>query len=143
MGCDIDYYYCHHCGLELLGDDCEKVGGFVQYANGWFAQCPKCSEENSIEFLGEEASGEEVDAYFNSQPIKTKVIHVRGQKHTDRELLNFLEKLNIESPYTGKYILRNSTRGKGWRLHETSRVDSSETVREAIIKMMEERDVRD
>lgn len=39
---------------------------------------------------------------------------------TDTELLNALQKLNDESSYTGRCVLRRSATGRGWRLHETS-----------------------
>lgn len=53
---------------------------------------------------------------------------------SDTELLDFLEKLNTQKHYTGKCILRMSITGRGWRLHETSKNGSSNTVREAIEK---------
>lgn len=57
---------------------------------------------------------------------------------SDTELLDFLEELNSRKSYTGKCILRMSTTGRGWRLHEISQdvVDEevSSTVREAIEK---------
>ncbi len=39
---------------------------------------------------------------------------------TDPELLDVLQKLNDQSDYTGLCVLRQSTTGRGWRLHETS-----------------------
>lgn len=53
-------------------------------------------------------------------------------KYTDKELLDFLQSLNDESNYTGVAILRDSTTGRGWRLHETSHEGSVKSVREAI-----------
>ncbi len=49
---------------------------------------------------------------------------------TDTERLDFLDLLTGE--YTNRVILRGSTTGRGWRLHESSRQNSHETVREAI-----------
>ena len=60
------------------------------------------------------------------------------KEYTDKELLDYLEDINKKGDYTGKCILRNSTTGRGWRLHETDKEDSSLTVREAIIKKIEE-----
>ena len=54
---------------------------------------------------------------------------------TDTERLNFLQKLTDRKNYTGKVVLRESTMGRGWRLHESSNGVSS--VREAIDKMMD------
>ncbi len=51
---------------------------------------------------------------------------------TDTELLDFLEGLNSRKLYTGKCVLRMSIMSRGWRLHETSKDDASDTVREAI-----------
>ncbi len=54
---------------------------------------------------------------------------------TDTELLNVLQGLNDEAQYTGKCILRMSTTGRGWRLHETSEedfVNPQKSVRQAI-----------
>ena len=55
---------------------------------------------------------------------------------SDKELLDFLEKLNTEKAFTGKCVLRQSTNGRGWRLHETLACEFIprvfDTVREAI-----------
>jgi hypothetical protein len=51
---------------------------------------------------------------------------------TDTERLNFLQYLTDQQKYTGKVILRDSTTGRGWRLHETSWEGSVSNVREAI-----------
>jgi len=55
---------------------------------------------------------------------------------SDTELLDFLESLNNCKTYTGKCVLRMSESfpSRGWRLHETSEDDASDTVREAIEK---------
>jgi len=51
---------------------------------------------------------------------------------TDTELLDALQKLNDEKSYTGKCILRMSTCGRGWRLHETSQPGAVTDVRKTI-----------
>lgn len=51
-------------------------------------------------------------------------------KITDKQRLDFLDSLTGE--YTGKVILRMSTTGRGWRLHESSKPQGKKTVREAI-----------
>lgn len=56
---------------------------------------------------------------------------------TDKELLNFLEKLNQKKMYTGKCILRLSATRRGWRLHETSGPGAVSSVRQAISDYME------
>lgn len=56
----------------------------------------------------------------------------------DYERLEFLEQLNARNHYTGRCVLRESTRGRGWRLHETARADSCFTVRAAIDTMRRE-----
>lgn len=59
---------------------------------------------------------------------------------TDTELLDVLQKLNDESRYTGKCVLRISTTGRGWRLHETSDADFGspvKSVRQAIEDFVE------
>jgi len=55
---------------------------------------------------------------------------------TDTERLDFLQALTNGARYTGKVILRGSTTGRGWRLHETSRKDGVSSVRETIDKFM-------
>ena len=60
------------------------------------------------------------------------------QLEADKERLDFLDSLN--GKYTGKIILRMSSHGRGFRLHETSMGGASTTVREAIdsyIKVLE------
>ena len=58
---------------------------------------------------------------------------------TDKERIDFLESLNGE--YTGKVVLRVSSRGRGFRLHETSRSDAGGqvSVRDAIDSYMRSR----
>ena len=60
----------------------------------------------------------------------------------DTEILDFLQKKNDESKYTGLCIFRMSSTGRGWRLHETSRMDSGRkattSVRKAILDAMRE-----
>ena len=55
---------------------------------------------------------------------------------SDKELLDFLQKKNNESNYTGLCIFRMSSRGRGWRLHETSKKGASTSVRVAITLAM-------
>lgn len=57
-----------------------------------------------------------------------------SEKMTDTDLLNFLQFLTDRKLYSGKVIMRNSTTGRGWRLHETSAGHSNSDVRKAIIK---------
>ena len=58
-------------------------------------------------------------------------------KYTDTEILDFLQELNDNKYYTGKCILRMSDTGRGWRLHESEHEDSTKSVRQTIINMME------
>lgn len=58
---------------------------------------------------------------------------------TDKEMLDWLEKQNKKTQYTGKCTFRWSSNGRGWRLHETE--DSfkrkvHDTVRAAITEAM-------
>ena len=57
--------------------------------------------------------------------------------YTDTQLLDFLEELNGKAEYTGQCVLRDSTTGRGWRLHETSAKSSCHSVRVAIAAYME------
>lgn len=59
------------------------------------------------------------------------------EKYTDTELLDYLETLTEARTYTGKCILRLSTTGRGWRLHESSHPEAKPSVREAIIAFIE------
>lgn len=51
---------------------------------------------------------------------------------TDEKRLHFLQKLTDNGRYTGKVILRKSSTGRGWRLHETSFSNAKPSVREAV-----------
>ena len=51
---------------------------------------------------------------------------------TDKERLDFLQKLTNKKEYTGKVILRESISGRGWRLHEASLEGAVPSVRRAI-----------
>lgn len=53
---------------------------------------------------------------------------------TDTEMLDWLEE-NARG-YGRGWVCRNSTTGRGLRLHETSRLDARSTVREAIINFI-------
>jgi len=53
----------------------------------------------------------------------------------DRDLWDFLEK---QSGYTGRWVARKSTTGRGYRLHNTSRKPSYATAREAVMAAMVE-----
>lgn len=50
---------------------------------------------------------------------------------TDKERIDWLEKQNDNSRYTGRCVFRWSLTGRGWRLHETTR-EGYTSVREAI-----------
>jgi hypothetical protein len=53
----------------------------------------------------------------------------------DSKRLDYLQSLTNQKIYSGKVVLRDSTTGRGWRLHESS--DGYSTVREAIDVYME------
>ena len=57
---------------------------------------------------------------------------------TDTERLDFLQKLTDRKKYTGKVILRESTTGRGWRLHEHSGNNATVLVRDAIDNFMKD-----
>ncbi len=52
------------------------------------------------------------------------------QLEADKERLDLLE--NLPREFSGKIILRMSTTGRGFRLHESSQKGAVDTVREAI-----------
>ncbi len=65
------------------------------------------------------------------------------QLEADKERLDFLDSLN--GKYTGKIILRMSSHGRGFRLHETSQEGAAYSVRETIdnyIKTKESKDAK-
>ena len=49
---------------------------------------------------------------------------------TDTERLDFLQ--NMLRSYSPKVVCRESTTGRGWRLHETKGSDGVDNVRDAI-----------
>ena len=51
---------------------------------------------------------------------------------TDKERIDFLQKITDQARFTGKVILRWSTTGRGWRLHETRQEGGVLDVRVAI-----------
>ena len=58
------------------------------------------------------------------------------EEYTDTEMLDCLERELKKAKYTGKCILRESTTGRGWRLHETTHDTAVDSVREAISNFM-------
>lgn len=61
-----------------------------------------------------------------------------GKSLTDKQRLDFLQKLLEGSNYTRRCILRQSTNGRGFRLHESDLMNGSTDVREAIDKYYDE-----
>jgi len=62
---------------------------------------------------------------------------------TDKERLDFLQRLNDRAAFTGRCVLRESPNGRGWRLHETSLENAYQSVRDAIdIAMKREETLR-
>ena len=53
-------------------------------------------------------------------------------KYPDKQLLDFLQRMNDETAYTGKCLFRISNMGRGWRLYETSQLGAKRSVREVI-----------
>lgn len=64
------------------------------------------------------------------------------KQYTDTELLDYLQSLNNKSFYSGRCILRMSSTGRGWRLHESELIGSKD-VRGAIIEFMRSNEVPD
>ena len=60
-------------------------------------------------------------------------------KYSDKELLDFLQKLNDRNldSYSKECVLRLSTTGRGWRLHSHSDQNSFNNVRVAISFFMD------
>ena len=58
-------------------------------------------------------------------------------KHTDKELLDYLQTQLERGRYTGKAVCRWSSTGRGIRLHETSKEDGNKSIREAISAMID------
>jgi len=59
-------------------------------------------------------------------------------KLNDTARLDFLQSLNDRAEYTGRAVLRWSSTGRGWRLHETSRENGVANIRLAIDRAMED-----
>lgn len=57
---------------------------------------------------------------------------------TDKERIDFLQRMLDKNVYTSRCVLRMSGYGRGFRLHETSHDDSVSNVREAIDNFIEE-----
>ncbi len=55
---------------------------------------------------------------------------------TDTERLDFLQMLTDRTAYSGAVVCRESTTGRGWRLHESTHPEACSSVREAIDRMI-------
>ena len=64
------------------------------------------------------------------------------KEYTDTELLDYLQHLTSQKRYTGRVILRDSSTGRGWRLHETGGDSGIRDVRMAIANYMRGNDMR-
>jgi len=56
--------------------------------------------------------------------------------YTDTELLDFLQELTDKSDSAGRVVMRDSSIGRGWRLHESSADFAVKDVRSAITTYM-------
>lgn len=63
---------------------------------------------------------------------------MRNKHITDTEMLNWLEvqRQRNPSPYGKGWVARKSDYGRGFRVHETSKLGAFSTVREAIVDAM-------
>lgn len=41
----LDRFYCPHCGIELLDEECKGIAFLRTVANGRVFQCPECRNE--------------------------------------------------------------------------------------------------
>lgn len=64
------------------------------------------------------------------------VIEERDELKKDRDRLDFLQALNDKASYSGRCVLRWSTSGRGWRLHESNGFGIFTSVRQAIDDFM-------
>lgn len=103
----------------LTGMDCDVQGAGRRDASVW-GSSPKYSPKCAV--LGGWGVLHQL-RLFNQEK--------KMSEYTDTQLLDFLDSLS--GTYTGKVVCRMSTRGRGWRLHETSRDDGEPDVRTAII----------
>jgi len=62
---------------------------------------------------------------------------------TDTDLLDFLQWLTDEGSYSGRVVLRDSSTGRGWRLHEIDSGKGHVDVRDAITQYIVNRFTRD
>lgn len=70
-------------------------------------------------------------------PSGEPLIFPGDKMRTDKERIDFLQKLTDKAQYTGRVILRSSTTRRGWRLHETMWDGSVPDVRDAIDTFMD------
>lgn len=42
------YYYCDECGLDICGSDVSFVVAGSESADGEWASCPRCGEDNLV-----------------------------------------------------------------------------------------------
>ena len=111
-------------------------------------ECPYCKSPLSTEVKWKDgpAFWFECETYISPTIILRKescyqrqidsLLVQQAQLIQDQTRLDFLQTLNDQKAYTGMSVLRASTTGRGYRLHESS-VGYS-TVREAIDAYMKE-----
>lgn len=59
-------------------------------------------------------------------------------ERTDTERLDYLQRLLDEARYTGHVVMRMSDYGRGFRLHETARLEAVPDIRQAIDEFIDE-----
>jgi hypothetical protein len=112
----------------------------LRYGEPW----RKLTGDNLIYFLGlkiielnEEIENlkSEAEKYHDLSYSQDKLKSESDICDTDR--INFLQRIFVDDgKYTGKCILRKSSRGRGYRLHETSADQGSTDVRQVIDRLM-------
>ncbi len=58
-------------------------------------------------------------------------------RYTDKQLLDFLQLLTNRRRNTGKVVIRESSKGGGWRLMETANKHGVKDVRQAITRALD------
>ena len=89
-----------------------------------------------LELDGEIKKVDELKEYFKEQAedaskVCRQLTAQLARQAGDSKRLDFLQTQNDKARYTGQCVFRLSTMGRGWRLHETSKIGFN-SVRNAI-----------
>lgn len=125
----------YRCGFQRIGAKTTICLLVLNNSMEIIGQSQCVDPDNYDHFIGAKYALENaIDK--NLSDIWAFAVHSNNTTHPDKRRLDFMQKLTDEAAFTGKVVMRDSTTGRGWRIHETDTNTGVKNVREAIDNYM-------